>query len=58
MPPAGAPLRRHSPGGELQLPITFVGNPSHTAGGTTTTNNLDRTGISTNAVIFFRYFFL
>src|SRR6266702_251119 len=43
-------------GAEFQLPITFIGNASHTAGGTTTTNNVDRTGISTNAVLFFRYF--
>ena len=49
---------RFTIGAELQLPLTFVGNPSHTAGGTTTTNNFDRTGFSTNAVIFFRYFFL
>ena len=43
-------------GAEAQLPITFVGNPSHTAGGTSTTTNVDRTGVSTNAVLFFRYF--
>lgn len=49
---------RFTIGAELQLPLTFVGNPSHTAGGTTTTNNFDRTGFSTNAVLFFRYFFL
>src|SRR6266568_2338674 len=38
-------------GAEFQLPITFIGNASRTAGGTTTTNNVDRTGISTNAVL-------
>jgi len=43
-------------GAEAQLPLTFVGNPSHTAGGTTTTTNVDRAAVSTNAVIFFRYF--
>ena len=43
-------------GAEFQLPITFIGNASHTAGGTTTSNNVDRTGVSTNAVLFFRYF--
>jgi hypothetical protein len=49
---------RFSIGAEAQLPITFVGNPSQTTGGTTVTNNVDRSGVSTNAVIFFRYFFL
>ena len=47
---------KFSIGAEMQLPLTFVGNPSHTAGGTSTTTNIDRTGFSTNAVLFFRYF--
>ena len=49
---------RFSIGAEAQLPITFVGNPSQTTGGTTVINNVDRSGVSTNAVLFFRYFFL
>ncbi len=53
-----AVLPRFTVGAELQLPITFYGNPSTTAAGTTVTTNLDRGGVSTNAVIFLRYFFL
>lgn len=44
-------------GAEFQLPITFYGNPSVDNGTTSTTVNADRTGVSTNAVIFLRYFF-
>ncbi len=40
-------------GAEVQLPIAFYGNPS--VAGTTVV--LDRNGISTNTVIFLRYFF-
>ncbi len=43
-------------GAEAQLPLTFVGNPSVTSGGTSTTTNYNRTAFSTNAVLFFRYF--
>lgn len=44
-------------GAEFQLPITFYGNPSVDNGTTSTTVNADRTGVSTNAVVFLRYFF-
>lgn len=37
-------------GAELQLPITWYGNPSG--------SNRDETGISTNVMVFLRYFFL
>jgi hypothetical protein len=40
-------------GAEVQLPIAFYGNP--TVAGRTVI--LDRTGVSTNTVIFLRYFF-
>jgi hypothetical protein len=50
--------QRFSVGAEVQLPISWYGNPSSDAQGVTVTVNNDRTGIRTNAVIFLRYFFM
>jgi hypothetical protein len=49
---------RFTVGAELQLPLTWYGNPSSENAGTTVTNNNDRSGFRTNAVVFLRYFFL
>jgi hypothetical protein len=49
---------RFTVGAEVQLPLTWYGNPSTESGGTTVTNSNDRSGFRSNAVIFLRYFFL
>jgi hypothetical protein len=49
---------RFTVGVEVQLPLTWYGNPSAETGGSTVTNNNDRSGFRSNAVVFLRYFFL
>jgi hypothetical protein len=50
-------FRQFALGAELRLGAYFFGNPTTTVGGTTTTQERNRTGFATSGVFFLRYFF-